>query len=68
MGLGFREVAKGITNALNLGEDEDKIEVLAASLADVANKSVGTSGSTYHSCCPNTDGIICGVTSGGMIY
>ena len=29
MGLEFREVAKEITSALNLGEDEGKIEALA---------------------------------------
>ena len=29
MGLGFREVAKEITSALNLGEDEGKIDALA---------------------------------------
>ena len=28
MGLGFREVATDITSALNLGEDEGKIEAL----------------------------------------
>ena len=43
MGRDFREVAKGITSALNLGEDEGKIEALATSLEDVANKSFGRS-------------------------
>ena len=39
MGLDFREVAKEITSALNLGEDEGKIDALAGSLKDAANKS-----------------------------
>ena len=43
MGLDFREVAKDITSALNLGEDEGKIEALAASLANAANNSFGRS-------------------------
>ena len=30
MGLDFREVAKEITSALNLGEDEGKIEALGS--------------------------------------
>ena len=37
MGRDFREVAKEITSALNLGEDEGKIEALAASLINVWN-------------------------------
>ena len=41
MGLGFREVAKDITSALNLGEDEGKIDALAASLHNAANESLG---------------------------
>ena len=41
MGPGFREVATHITSALNLGEDEGKIEALTASLTDAANKSFG---------------------------
>ena len=41
MGLGFREVAKDITSALNLGEDEGKIDALAGSLEDAAIKSFG---------------------------
>ena len=41
MGLGFREVAKEITSALNLGEDEGKIDALAGSLQDAAIKSFG---------------------------
>ena len=43
MGLEFREVAKEITSALNLGEDEGKIDALAGSLEDAANKSFGHS-------------------------
>ena len=42
-GLGFREVAKEITSALNLGEDEGKIDALAGSLEDAAIKSFGHS-------------------------
>ena len=41
MGRGFREVAKDITSALNLGEDEGKIDALAASLHNAANESFG---------------------------
>ena len=41
MGPDFREVATHITSALNLGEDEGKIEALTASLTDAANKSFG---------------------------
>ena len=41
MGLEFREVAKEITSALNLGEDEGKIGALAGSLEDAANNSFG---------------------------
>ena len=43
MGLGFRGVAKEITSVLNLGEDEGKIDALAGSLEDAANKSFGHS-------------------------
>ena len=43
MGLDFREVAKEITGALNLGEDEGKIDALAGSLEDAAIKSFGHS-------------------------
>ena len=43
MGRDFREVAKDITSALNLGEDEGKIDALAGSLEDAANKSFGHS-------------------------
>ena len=43
MGLEFRGVAKEITSALNLGEDEGKIDALAGSLEDAANKSFGHS-------------------------
>ena len=43
MGLDFREVAKEITSALNLGEDEGKIDALAGSLQDAAIKSFGHS-------------------------
>ena len=43
MGLEFREVAKEITSALNLGEDEGKIDALAGSLEDAAIKSFGHS-------------------------
>ena len=43
MGLDFREVAKEITSALNLGEDEGKIDALAGSLEDAAIKSFGHS-------------------------
>ena len=43
MGLGFREVAKEITSALNLGEDEGEIDALAGSLQDAAIKSFGHS-------------------------
>ena len=42
MGLGFREVAKEITSALNLGEDEGKIDALAVSLAEATNKTFGS--------------------------
>ena len=41
MGVGFRKVAKEITSALNLGEDEGKIDALAGSLQDAAIKSFG---------------------------
>lgn len=41
MGRDFREVAKDITSALNLGEDEGKIDALAASLHNAANESFG---------------------------
>ena len=41
MGRDFREVAKEITSALNLGEDEGKIDALAGSLEDAAIKSFG---------------------------
>ena len=41
MGRDFREVAKEITSALNLGEDEGKIDTLAGSLEDAAIKSFG---------------------------
>ena len=34
MGRDFCEVAKEITSALNLGEDEGKIDALAGSLKD----------------------------------
>ena len=43
MGLEFRKVAKEITSALNLGEDEGKIDALAGSLEDAAIKSFGHS-------------------------
>ena len=43
MGLEFRGVAKEITSVLNLGEDEGKIDALAGSLEDAANKSFGHS-------------------------
>ena len=43
MGRDFREVAKEITSALNLGEDEGKIDALAGSLEDAAIKSFGHS-------------------------
>ena len=42
MGRDFREVAKDITSALNLGEDEGKIDALAASLHNAANESFVT--------------------------
>ena len=41
MGRDFREVAKEITSALNLGEDEGKIDALAGSFQDAAIKSFG---------------------------
>ena len=41
MGRDFREVAKDITSALNLGEDEGKIKALAESFEDAANRSFG---------------------------
>jgi len=42
MGLGFRGVAADVLCTLDMGEDEGKIDVLAASLADVANESFGS--------------------------
>ena len=53
MGRDFREVAKEITSALNLGEDEGKIDALAGSLEDAANKSFVISSDTVANYTPS---------------
>ena len=42
MGRGLREVAADVVCTLGMEEDEGKIDVLAASLAEAANKTFGS--------------------------
>ena len=62
MGLGFRGVAADVFRTLNMGEDEGRIDVLAASLADAANESFGSNHIGYH----HLDCRICNLTARSM--
>ena len=42
MGRGLREVAADVVCTLGMEEDEGKIDALAASLAEAANKTFGS--------------------------
>ena len=42
MGLGLREVAADVVCTLGMEEDEGKIDALAVSLAEAANKTFGS--------------------------